>query len=340
MGSVWTFTRQDFQGDTNRVIHPALRRNRVLRVKWRVSSALITWPRLIPAHSAEGPHGPFLDSIALPGLLGPEPAFVEPQWSKHRPYVHNTGHLQPDVNYCGHTLPYISDTAASVCIILDMNAAILHRLAGEIKSMRMQRGLSQLQLAEAAGVNRKTIIELEKGSTGIALGTVVAVLESMGGELAVKPVSKPTTSEVQALLGLGHARASFDRLDVKGRVGAKQSPIGSLHFSTFANDVTKVTMPRKSDAETLMLTRLDPDPTQLFSTTGGFKNGLFVQQSKNDAETFGLTSLVPTGTKIISRTDSTQNGLFAQPFNVDARTLDITSLAPAGKKDTKTPGDK
>ncbi len=311
-----------------------------MRVKWRVSSALITWPRLIPAHSAEGPHGPFLDSIALPGLLGPEPAFVEPQWSKHRPYVHNTGHRQPYVNYCGHTLPYISDTAASVCIILDMNAAILHRLAGEIKSMRMQRGLSQQQLAEAAGVNRKTIIELEKGSTGIALGTVVAVLESMGGELAVKPVSKPTTSEVQALLGLGHARASLERFDGRGRGGAKQSTVGTLHYSPLPSDFTKLAMPSKSDALTLGLTSFDPNSTQLFSTTGGGQNGLFVQPRKIGAETLGLTSLDPNGMRLFSTPGTAQNGLFAQASKIDARTLGLTSLAPAGKKDTKTPGDK
>ncbi len=96
----------------------------------------------------------------------------------------------------------ITDIMAKVCTIPDMKDVILLRLADQIREMRTQRGLSQSALAAAARVNRKTIIELEKGSSGIALGTVVAVLECMGGELSVVPVSKPTTAEVRSLLGL------------------------------------------------------------------------------------------------------------------------------------------
>lgn len=96
----------------------------------------------------------------------------------------------------------ISDMRLGMCRITDMKDMILFRLADQIKSMRIRRGLSQSDLAAAAGVNRKTIIELEKGAAGIAIGTVVAVLERMGGELTVVPASKPTTAEVQALLGL------------------------------------------------------------------------------------------------------------------------------------------
>jgi len=90
-----------------------------------------------------------------------------------------------------------------------MKDMILHRLADQIRGMRTQRGLSQAALAAAAGVNRKTIIELEKGAPGIALGTVVAVLESMGGELSVIPASQPTTAEVQALLGLAPRESTY-----------------------------------------------------------------------------------------------------------------------------------
>ncbi len=89
-----------------------------------------------------------------------------------------------------------------MCTILDMKDIILFRVARQIRDMRIQRGLSQSDLAAAAGVNRKTIIELEKGAAGIAFGTAVAVLEIMGGELTVVHVSKPTTAEMQSLLGL------------------------------------------------------------------------------------------------------------------------------------------
>jgi DNA-binding XRE family transcriptional regulator len=96
-----------------------------------------------------------------------------------------------------------------MCRILDIKDVILLRLADQVRSMRIERGLSQSALAAAASVNRKTIIELEKGSAGIALGTVVAVLESTGGELSVMPTSKPTTVELRSLLGLAPPRATY-----------------------------------------------------------------------------------------------------------------------------------
>lgn len=99
-------------------------------------------------------------------------------------------------------MSYIQDMALVMCIISDMKDVILSRLADQIRRMRIERGLSQEALAAAAGVNRKTIIELEKGAAGTALGTAVAVLESMGAELNVVPAFKPTTAEMQALLGL------------------------------------------------------------------------------------------------------------------------------------------
>ena len=189
-------------------------------------------------------------------------------------------------------MSYIADTCLRVCIISDMNAAILHRLAGEIKSMRMQRGLSQLQLADAAGVNRKTIIELEKGSTGIALGTVVAVLESMGGELAVKPVSKPTTSEVQALLGLGQARASLERFDGKGRGVTTLAPKDTLPISTLGS---KLSFASPSMVDTLgqRLTTLVPQGTLPISTLGS--NLSFGSPSLVDTLAQGRTTLAPQG---------------------------------------------
>lgn len=105
----------------------------------------------------------------------------------------------------------ITDIQPATCRISDMKDVILLRLADQIRGMRIQRGLSQSDLAAAASVNRKTIIELEKGAAGIALGTVVAVLESMGGALSVVPASKPTTAEVQSLLGLESSQTAYGR---------------------------------------------------------------------------------------------------------------------------------
>lgn len=231
-------------------------------------------------------------------------------------------------------MSYIADTCLRVCIISDMNAAILHRLAGEIKSMRMQRGLSQLQLADAAGVNRKTIIELEKGSTGIALGTVVAVLESMGGELAVKPVSKPTTSEVQALLGLGQARASLERFDGKGRGVTSAASIGSLHYSPLGNSLTKLAIPSLYDQMAQSVTTLAPKDTLPISTLGSKLS--FASPSMVDTLGQRLTTLVPQGTLPISTLGS--NLSFGSPSLVDTLAQGRTTLAPQGVLQSSTAG--
>lgn len=63
----------------------------------------------------------------------------------------------------------IGDIGRVMCRIMDMRDIILRRVAEQIRRMRAQRGLSQSDLADAAGVSRKTIIELEKGAAGISL---------------------------------------------------------------------------------------------------------------------------------------------------------------------------
>lgn len=61
-----------------------------------------------------------------------------------------------------------------------------------IRQARIQRGLTQRQLAGAAGVSRYTIIKLEKESAGdIQYKTLAAILDALGLELTVteRPVS-------------------------------------------------------------------------------------------------------------------------------------------------------
>lgn len=121
----------------------------------------------------------------------------------------------------------------------DMKDVILLRLADQIRSMRIQRGLSQSDLAAAASVNRKTIIELEKGAAGVAIGTVVAVLESMGGELSVVPASKPTTEEVRSLLGLGPLHEAYGHHAVRQKLVAGRPMQGLRRQRPNASDATK-----------------------------------------------------------------------------------------------------
>lgn len=130
-----------------------------------------------------------------------------------------------------------------MCIITGMKDVILLRLAHQIRSMRVQRGLSQSALAAAASVNRKTIIELEKGAAGIALGTVVAVLESMGGELSVVPASKPTTVELRSLLGLAPPHAMYGHHAPGKKVAADSAVQGPRRRRVTASGKTEPGQP-------------------------------------------------------------------------------------------------
>lgn len=81
-----------------------------------------------------------------------------------------------------------------------MNEIILSRMGDSLRTLRKQRGLNQLELAERAGTTRKAVINAEKGTQGLSIGTWVAMLEAMGAELTTVPVRRPTTDEMRALL--------------------------------------------------------------------------------------------------------------------------------------------
>ena len=75
-------------------------------------------------------------------------------------------------------------------------------IAKKIKKMRKERGITQMQLAEYAGVSFSTINRLEKGERNITWETVKNILEVFGYSLSVtkKPSkeSYSTNEEIDA----------------------------------------------------------------------------------------------------------------------------------------------
>jgi transcriptional regulator with XRE-family HTH domain len=59
------------------------------------------------------------------------------------------------------------------------DAAILERLGAEVKRMRLEKNLSQAEVAERAGLDRTTVVKLEAGRAATLL-TVVQVLRAIG----------------------------------------------------------------------------------------------------------------------------------------------------------------
>lgn len=59
---------------------------------------------------------------------------------------------------------------------------ILDELGGNIKLARLRRKLSAEQVAERANISRPTLLSIEKGSAGVAMGAYARVLFVLGLE--------------------------------------------------------------------------------------------------------------------------------------------------------------
>lgn len=65
-------------------------------------------------------------------------------------------------------------------ILLPRQAKIMATLGENIKLARLRRKLTAEQVAERAGISRRTIVSVEKGTPGVAMGTYLQVLFVLG----------------------------------------------------------------------------------------------------------------------------------------------------------------
>lgn len=66
-------------------------------------------------------------------------------------------------------------------------ARSLPRLGQAIKALRLDRGLTQAELAEAADVSRQWIVAVESGAKhGAEVGLLVRALDALGASLMVR----------------------------------------------------------------------------------------------------------------------------------------------------------
>ena len=56
----------------------------------------------------------------------------------------------------------------------------METLGENIKHARLRRKLTAEQVAERAGISRRTLVSVEKGSPGVAMGTYLQVLFVLG----------------------------------------------------------------------------------------------------------------------------------------------------------------
>lgn len=65
-------------------------------------------------------------------------------------------------------------------ILLPSQQRILNDLGENIRYARLRRDLSAEQIAERAGIGRSTLVKVEKGDQGVAIGTYLKVLFALG----------------------------------------------------------------------------------------------------------------------------------------------------------------
>lgn len=64
-----------------------------------------------------------------------------------------------------------------------------------VRQTRLDQDLRQAQLAAAAGVGVRFLVELERGKPTVQLGKVLAVLDALGCRLEVAPPPAPRGSD-------------------------------------------------------------------------------------------------------------------------------------------------
>jgi len=73
------------------------------------------------------------------------------------------------------------------------------RLATQMRARRVNLGLTQIQLADRAGLPRQKIIAMEKGSLSAAMAAYAKALGALDCELQVVPAVMPTLDEIQGM---------------------------------------------------------------------------------------------------------------------------------------------
>mgnify|MGYP003874893033 CR=1 FL=1 len=78
-------------------------------------------------------------------------------------------------------------------IVLPTVQKVLQHLGENIRLARLRRKLSAEQVAERAGISRKTLWAVETGSSGVAIGTYAQVLFVVGLEKDLLKVAADDT---------------------------------------------------------------------------------------------------------------------------------------------------
>ncbi|MBT2374055.1 helix-turn-helix domain-containing protein [Pseudomonas fluorescens] len=78
-------------------------------------------------------------------------------------------------------------------------SVLTQKIGSQVRSMRLNRGYKQAELARLAGVTRQKLIEIEQGSPSVSMSAYARVFAALGSEVKLVPASMPTLDEVDDL---------------------------------------------------------------------------------------------------------------------------------------------
>jgi len=73
---------------------------------------------------------------------------------------------------------------------------LIGRLGIQLREKRINRGLTQAQLADLSGLTRYKVISVEKGTLSVGMIAYARVLAALDCELSVVPATMPTLEEL------------------------------------------------------------------------------------------------------------------------------------------------
>lgn len=76
------------------------------------------------------------------------------------------------------------------------HSLLINRLGIQLREKRINRGLTQAQLADLAGLTRYKVIAVEKGTLSVSMIAYARVLAALDCELSVVPATMPTLEEL------------------------------------------------------------------------------------------------------------------------------------------------
>lgn len=92
-------------------------------------------------------------------------------------------------------------------------------LGAAIKQARALRRMSQAELAKAIGVSQPRISEIERGSTGVAVGLILRILHALDFTMTIAPVVASASRQSES-----ERQPGFVDLDAIANTGLDQWP--------------------------------------------------------------------------------------------------------------------